>query len=71
MTALAGPPDAHVEMVAPEEARREIRRLLRLVGMSRDELERRGNAWELDAEQRGVRADIQGLEFLLDRASSR
>ena len=38
--------------------------------MSRDELERRGNAWELDADQRGVLADIRGLEFLIERAAA-
>lgn len=71
MTAIAGQRNAHVDMVTPKEAKDEIKRLLRRVGMSRDELERRGDAWELDADERGVLADIRGLEFLLDRASSR
>lgn len=71
MTAIAGRRNAHVDMVTPREAKAEIKRLLQRVGMSRDELERRGDAWELDADERGVLADIRGLEFLLGRASSR
>ena len=71
MTAIAGRRNAHVDMVTPREAKAEIKRLLERVGMSRDELERRGDAWELDADERGVLADIRGLEFLLGRASSR
>jgi len=51
-----------------DDAQREIERLLREVGMSHDDLVTRGDAWELDAEQRGVLADIRGLEFLLARA---
>lgn len=69
MTALAGPPGAHVEMVTREGAEAEIERLLREVGMSRAELGRQGAEWELDADQRGVLADIQGLEFLIKQAS--
>ena len=71
MTAIAGRRNAHVDMVTPKQAKDEIKRLLQRVGMSRDELERRGGAWELDADERGVLADIRGLEFLLGRASSR
>ncbi len=71
MTAVAGRRNAHVDMVTQKEAKDEIKRLLERVGMSRDELERHGDAWDLDAEQRGVLADIQGLEFLLGRVASR
>ena len=71
MTAIADRRNAHVDMVTPREAKAEIKRLLQRVGMSRDELERRGDDWELDANERGVLADIRGLEFLLGRASSR
>jgi len=71
MTAIAGRRNAHVDMVTPKKAKAEIERLLQRVGMSRDELERRGDDWELDANERGVLADIRGLEFLLGRASSR
>lgn len=71
MTAIADRRNARVDMVTPTEAKAEIKRLLQCVGMSRDELERRGDAWELDAEERGVLADIRGLEFLLSRAASR
>jgi hypothetical protein len=63
--------NAHVHMVTKKQARQEIKALLRSVGMSRDELERHGQAWELDAQQRGVLADIRGLEFLLARADSK
>lgn len=70
MTAIAGRRDAHVHMVTPTEARREIQRLLKTVNMTRDELEARGDAWDLDADERGVLADIRGLEFLLERAAA-
>jgi hypothetical protein len=70
MTAIAGR-KAQVRMVTTKQARRDIKTLLRGVGLSRDELEQRGQAWELDAEQRGVLADIRGLEFLIARADVR
>jgi hypothetical protein len=66
MTAIAGR-NAHVRMVTAKQARKDIEKLLRGVGMSRDELEQRGQAWELDAKQRGVLADVRGLEFLIAR----
>jgi hypothetical protein len=69
MTATTSRRNAQVHMVTAKEARKEIRALLAVVGMSRDELERHGNAWELDADQRGVLADIRGLEFLIERAA--
>jgi hypothetical protein len=62
--------NAHVHIVTKRQARQEIKALLRGVGMSRDELEQHGRAWELDAAQRGVLADIRGLEFLLARADA-
>jgi hypothetical protein len=58
---------AHVHMVTTEQARKGIKTLLNSVGMSRDEIEQRGQAWDLDAQQRGVLADIRGLEFLIER----
>jgi hypothetical protein len=61
-------PRAHVHMVTTEQARKGIKTLLNSVGMSRDEIEQRGQAWDLDAQQRGVLADIRGLEFLIKRA---
>ena len=63
--------NAHVHMVTAKPARNEIKALLSNVGMSRGELERRGPAWELDAHQRGVLADIRGLEFLIARADAK
>ena len=70
MTAKAGR-KAQVRMVTAKEARKEVKNLLSSVGMSRRELERRGQAWELDANQRGVLADIRGLEFLIKRADTK
>lgn len=70
MTAIAGRRKAEVHMVTSKQAAREIKRLLKSVGMSRDELEARGDAWELNADERGVLADIRGLEFLLERAAT-
>jgi hypothetical protein len=70
VTAMAGR-NAQVHMVTAKQARREIKALLSSVGMSRDELEQRGRAWELDAEQRGVLADIRGLEFLIEHAAAK
>jgi hypothetical protein len=64
MTAIAGR-KAQVRMVTAKQARKDIKTLLRGVGMSRDELEQAGQAWQLDAQQRGVLADIRGLEFLI------
>jgi hypothetical protein len=71
MTAVAKQRDAHVRMITAEQARDEIDALLASVGMSREELEQRGNSWELDAQQRGVLADIRGFEFLIDRAAEK
>lgn len=70
MTAIAGR-NAHVHMVTAKQAREEIKALLNSVGMSRGELEQRGQAWELDAQQRGALADIRGLEFLIERAAAK
>jgi hypothetical protein len=57
--------------VTAKQAQKEIKALLSRVGMSRRELEQRGQAWKLDADQRGVLADIRGLEFLIKRADAR
>jgi hypothetical protein len=71
MTALAGRRDARVHVVTAEQARAEIALLLDGLGMTRDELERQGDAWALDADARGVLANIRGLEFLLERTAAR
>lgn len=68
MTSTTSQHKAHPRVFTVDDAQREIERLLREVGMSHDDLVTRGDAWELDAEQRGVLADIRGLEFLLARA---
>lgn len=56
-------------MITAEQARDEIEALLASVGMSREELEKRGKVWDLNADERGVLADIRGLEFLIEHAS--
>lgn len=68
MTATTSQRKAHARVFTVADAQREIDRLLDKAGMSHDDLVARGDAWELDAEQRGVLADIRGLEFLLNRA---
>jgi hypothetical protein len=47
--------------------RDEIRWLTEKSGMSREELGRRGESYELDAEARGLLAEIEGLEWMLGR----
>lgn len=56
-------------MITAEQARDEIEALLASVGMSREELEKRGKVWDLNGDERGVLADIRGLEFLIEHAS--
>lgn len=68
MTAVL-PPQDPVRSLTVTEARKELADLIRRSGMSRDELERRGEAWDLDAVQRGILADIRSLEFLIRRAT--
>ncbi|KSZ56151.1 hypothetical protein Z045_24805 [Rhodococcus pyridinivorans KG-16] len=60
-----------VRTLTVDEAREELASLLKNAGMSREELEERGEQWELDASQRGVLADIRSLEFLIGRATRR
>lgn len=68
MTAVLPPRDL-VRSLTVEEAKGERDDLIRQSGMSRDELERRGKLWELDAHERGLLADIRNLEFLINRAT--
>lgn len=49
------------------EIRREIASLLTLAAMSREELGSRGENFDLDAAERGLLAEIEGLEWLLAR----
>lgn len=58
---------ATVRQMTDEEMREAIGDLLRQVRMSREELGRRGAAFQLDAEERGVLADIEDLEWMLGR----
>lgn len=71
MAAVVNQRDPQVRLITTKQARDEIRALLRSVAMTRQELEGRGNAWQLDAQQRGVLADIRGLEFLIERATNK
>jgi hypothetical protein len=56
-----------VRTLNDSEIRSEIASLLTLAAMSRDELGRRGEKFELDASERGLLAEIEGLEWLLAR----
>ena len=56
-----------VRMMSHEEMRQEIDRLLDRVGMTRDDLGAAGEAFELDAAQRSVLADVEALEWMLSR----
>lgn len=68
MTAVL-PPRNLVRSLTVDEAKSERADLIRQSGMSRDELERRGELWQLDAHERGLLADIRNLEFLINRAT--
>lgn len=68
MTAVM-PPRGTVRTLTLAEARNELKALIRRAGMSRKELERCGDRWELDAEKRGILSDIRSLEFLIARAT--
>ncbi|NLG54265.1 MAG: hypothetical protein GX542_01205 [Rhodococcus sp.] len=57
-----------VHVLTIEEAQARIAELVEKSGMSRDELFRLGAAWELDAQHRGILANIEGLEYLLKLA---
>lgn len=68
MTAVL-PPRGTVRTLTLPEARKELGALVSEAGMTLDELKRRGDAWELDAHERGLLADIRNLEFLIARAT--
>lgn len=57
-----------VRMLTLQSALDELHNLIQRSGMSLDELKANGEAWNLDAEQRGILSEIRGLEFLIDRA---
>jgi hypothetical protein len=56
-----------VRKMTDDELRAEIRRLLDRVGMTSDELHAKGAAYELDAAQRSVLADVEAMEWMLSR----
>lgn len=68
MTAVVPPRDL-VRSLTVAQARQELDELVGRAGMTREELERRGESWKLDAEARGILADIRSLEFLIRRAT--
>ncbi len=57
--------EATVRKLSREDMLNERAELLTAAGMSEHELRVRGEAWELDAEHRGILARIDGLDFLL------
>ncbi|GAA4808856.1 hypothetical protein [Tomitella cavernea] len=65
----ATPSRRMVRTLTMDEAHAEITKLLDEAGMTREELQRLGDEWELDAGHRGILSEIEGLEFLLDRAA--
>lgn len=57
-----------VRRLNDDELRAEIQRLLGSVGMDRRELFAKGEAFELDATQRSVLADVEAMEWMLAAA---
>ena len=58
-------PGATVRSLTRDDMLRERKALLEEAGMPEAELRRLGDAYELDAHQRGLLARIDSLEFLL------
>jgi hypothetical protein len=56
---------ATVRQLTDDDLRAEIARLLGSVGMDRDELIAKGEAFELDATERSVLADVEAMEWML------
>jgi hypothetical protein len=69
MTTITTTNKAHVRRMTRAELRAEINRLLRASGMTRSVLQARGVSYQLDAEHRGLLAEIEGLEWLLSDKS--
>ncbi|KDQ03236.1 hypothetical protein QM646_06040 [Rhodococcus erythropolis] len=67
MTAVLPPRDTVRTLTLPD-ALDELRHLVEQAGMTLDELKAKGESWDLDAEHRGLLADIRNLEFLIGRA---
>ena len=59
---------AVVQRLSDAEMRARVRELLAGAGMSLQELKRRGANYELDAEGRSALADIEAMEWMLNRA---
>lgn len=56
---------AVVRQLSDDDLRSEIARLLEAVGMDRDELFAKGEAFELDAAERSVLTDVEAMEWML------
>lgn len=59
---------AVVQQLTDAEMQARLRQLVGSVGMPLSELKRRGANYELDAEQRSALADIEAMEWMLNRA---
>ena len=60
---------AEARAMTRDEMNARIEQLVIESGMTRAELTRRGEAFEIAADQRGRLAEIEGLEWLLRRSS--
>lgn len=56
---------ATVRQLTDDDLRAEIARLLGSIGIDRDELFAKGEAYELDAAERSVLADVEAMEWML------
>lgn len=56
-----------VRQLTDADMRDEIAHLLGQVDMTRDELQAKGDAFELDATERHVLGDIEAMEWMLSR----
>lgn len=54
-----------VKILTRDEARQELQQLIACSGMDRDELDQRAAVHDLDAQQRALLTDIEGLEWML------
>lgn len=58
---------ATARQMSDKELHAEIHDLLATVGMTSEELRARGAAYELDAFERSVLADVEAMEWMLSR----
>lgn len=60
---------ANVRRMTPQQLRAQIDALVMESGLEREELQHLGESYQLDADGRGLLAEIEGLEWLLSRHS--